>query len=145
MIGGLVVAVGAAIAAGGTFFELVQVTVRVGARAVTLHGSYFATSRGKVVAGIAIVVFVVAVAEWFRRADGLLVAFVAGLGGVAVLAFSIYDRIDVQDFVDNRPGARSGPALAICIAGGVIVLLGALVSVSYWPPAARRTRRQTSP
>jgi hypothetical protein len=146
MVGCLTVAVGAAIATGGSFLQLLQVTIRVDAlHVVTLHDSYFATNRGKLVAGIAMAVFVVGLAASLRRAEGVLLPFVAGLGGVAVLAISIYDRIDVQDFVDTRAGARSGPALTVCMAGGVIILVGALVTVSYWPREARRARRQTSP
>jgi hypothetical protein len=146
MAGCVTAVVGATIATGGAFLELVEVTFRVDARHfLTLHSSYVATSRGKVVAGIAVMVFVVALAATFRRAVGVLFAFFAGLGGVAVLAFAIYDRIDVQDFVDDRAGARLGPALPVCLAGGVIILFGALMTVSYWPRAARRARRQTSP
>jgi hypothetical protein len=145
MLGCLTVAVGAMVATVGTFLELVQVTIRVDAGPMTVHSSYFATSRGKLVAGIAIVVVVVAIAALFRRDEGVVAPFVAGLSGVAVLAISIYDRIDLQDLLDARAGARSGPALAVCMTGGVLILVGAVVTVSYWPRAARRARRQTSP
>jgi hypothetical protein len=146
IVGCITAAVGATIATGGTFLELVQVTFRVDARhSLTAHGSYFATDRGRLVAAIAIVVLVVALAASLRGGDGVLFAFCGGLGGVAVLAFAIYDLIDVQDFVDNRAGARFGPALPVCIAGGAIILIGALLTVTYWPRAARLARRQTSP
>jgi hypothetical protein len=145
MVGCVTAAVGATIAAGGTFLELVQVTIRVDAgHTLTISGSYISTNRGKVVAGIALAVFVVALASGFRRADGVLFAFVGALGGVAVLAFAVYDRIDVEDFVDQRADARLGPALAVCIAGGLVMLIGALLTTN-WPRAARRARRQTSP
>jgi hypothetical protein len=110
MVGCLTVAAGAAIATGGSFLQLLQVTIRVDAvHVVTLHDSYFATNRGKLVAGIAIAVFVVGLASSLRGAEGVLLPFVAGLGGVAVLAISIYDRIDVQDFVDTGPAHAPGP------------------------------------
>jgi NADH:ubiquinone oxidoreductase subunit F (NADH-binding) len=145
MVGCATAAIGAAIATGGTFLELVQVTIRVDAgHTLTISGTYFSTNRGKVVAGIALAVLVVALASGLRRADGVLFAFVGGLGGVAVLAFAVYDRIDVEDFVDQRAGARLGPALAVCLAGGLVMLIGALLTI-YWPRAARRARRQTSP
>lgn len=145
-VGCVTAAVGATIATGGTFLDLVQVTIRVDAQhSVTLHSTYVATDRGRLVAVIAFAMFVVALSGLFRRADDVLRAFFVGLGGVAVLAFSIYDRIDVTAFVADRTHASFGPALAVCMGGGAIILIGALLTVGYWPRAARLARRQTSP
>lgn len=145
-VGCVTAAVGGTIATGGTFLELVQVTIRVDAHhSVTLHSTYFATDRGRLVAVIAFAVLVVALSGVFRHADDVLRAFFVGLGGVAVLAFSIYDRSDVTAFVADRAHAGFGPALAVCMGGGVIILIGALLTVGYWPRAARLARRQTSP
>jgi hypothetical protein len=145
-IGCIVAAVGATIAAAGTFLDLAQVTLRLdGRRAVTLVGSYVSTNRGKLVVAIAVAVLVGALVTGFRRVDGVTFAFLAGLAGVAVTAISIYDRIDVDHFVDARPGASVGPATTVCAAGGVLIVVGALATATYWPRAARRARRQTSP
>jgi hypothetical protein len=142
-IGGIVVAVGAAIAVAGTFLNMVKVTVGVNSlRAVTLNSTttYFDTNRGKLVAAIAAAVLVVALVGLLRGATTSCPPPWPASGASRYWAFSIYDRIDVDTFIDDQRAslkgntlrslfeANVGPALYVCMGGGVLILIGALMA-----------------
>ena len=107
------VAVGAAIAIGGTFLDTYKVTVGIQSlESVNLTSTYFDADRGKVVAGIGAAVLVLALIGLLRVGDHLIPAVVAGLGGAVILGLSIYDRIDLDDFLDDQAPPAPDAGLA---------------------------------
>lgn len=140
-VGGLMVAIGAAIAIGGTFLDTYKVTVGIQSlESVNFTSTYFDADRGKVVAGSGAAVLLLALIGLLRVGDHVVPAIVAGLGGAVILGLAIYDRIDLDNFLDDKrqqiqaQASRSlfhvsfGPALYVCMGGGVIIMIGAVMA-----------------
>ena len=140
-VGGLMVAIGAAIAIGGTFLDTYKVTVGIQSlESVNFTSTYFDADRGKVVAAIGAAVLLLALIGLLRVGDHLVPAVVAGIGGAVILGLSIYDRIDLDNFLDDKrhqiqaQSSRNlfhvsfGPSLYVCMGGGVIVVIGAVMA-----------------
>ncbi len=139
-VGGAIVVLGAAVAVGGTFLDTYQVTVGVQSlESVNFTSTYFAADRGKVVALIGAAVLLLALVALLRVGHHPVPTLVACLGGVAIVGLSIYDRIDLDHFLDDKRDqlqatasptllhASAGPALSVCMGGGALIVIGAVL------------------
>jgi hypothetical protein len=83
-------------------------------------------------AGIAVVVLAILLAVGTLPRWGAF--FVVAAGGIAALV-GVADVVDVQDKVDQAGGLMSpGPAMWVCVAGGVMAVVFALLA--YFKPEA---------
>jgi hypothetical protein len=131
--GGVVAVLGGAAGIVGTLITMTTSTLGP----VSETATYFDTDRGKFVFGISIAIVVVSVIGLLKPSpNGFLVLLVL-LGGIAVTTLAVYDRIDMQNTVDELTRAGGvGAALQVtfdaglyvCIAGGVAAALGAILA-----------------
>lgn len=130
--GGVVAILGGGAAIAGTFLEMAK--IQLGPLSAT--ATYWDSDHGKLVAGIAAGVVIVAILGLLRPAPNGLVVALTFAGAATVAGIALYDRIDL----DNPDGPlsairtpaviTSGPGLYVCIAGGVIAAIGALFAAS---------------
>jgi hypothetical protein len=133
--GGVVAVLGGAAGIVGTLITMTTSTLGP----VSETATYFDTDRGKFVFGISIAIVVVSVIGLLKPSpNGFLVLLVV-LGGIAVTTLAVYDRIDMQNQVDELTRAGGVGAvlqvtfdagLYVCIAGGVAAALGAVLAAS---------------
>jgi len=141
-IAGIVAAVGGAVIAAGTLFEMVSASVGFDAASRTMVSrSYVDTDDGKVVATLGVVIVVLALATLVRPARSIMWPIVVTACALAALGLAIYDRIDLDDvgrelrsrIAHDNPAAgivhvTIGPALYVAMAGGVIATIGAVLA-----------------
>jgi hypothetical protein len=138
-VGGITVVIGAVFAIAGTFLTMVRVGVPTSSLSRTvLSQTYFESDDGKVVAAIAAVVLIVALLFLMRVGDTLVAQAAVAVGGLAILGLSIYDRVDLDNSVDDLQSSLRipraaldvsiGPAVYTCMFGGVLVVVGAVLS-----------------
>jgi hypothetical protein len=141
-VGGIVAALGGAVAIGGSLLEMAKVSIGLeNFTKVALSSTYFDTDRGKVVAAIGAAVVIVALATMVRPISRLIAPIVVAAGGLAILGFSIYDRVDLDSSTDavrhrltvNNPlsglvHVDIGPGLYVVMAGGALATIGAVLA-----------------
>ncbi len=133
--GGVVAVLGGAAGIVGTLVTMTTSTLGP----VTETATYFDTDRGKFVFGISIAIVAISVIGLLKPSpNGFLVLLVL-LGGIAVTTLAVFDRIDMQNRVDDL--AKTGgvgaalqvtfdAGLYVCIAGGVAAALGAILAAA---------------
>jgi hypothetical protein len=102
--GGVAVVIGAGVAIAGTFLNMVKVTAGINKlrTITTFTTTYFDNDRGKLVAGIAAAVLVIALIGMLRAGSSLLPAILTGLCGLAVFGISLYDRLDLDNYTQAQ-------------------------------------------
>jgi hypothetical protein len=142
-VGGIVAAVGGAVAIAGTLLELLSVGIGVSAlRTVTLSTTYFDTDDGKVVAAVAAATLILALITLVKPMSSIIPPILVAAGGLAAFGFALYDRIDLDSQTDEMRrqltrGANPyrglvnvsiGPAVYVAMAGGIIAAVGAVMA-----------------
>jgi hypothetical protein len=138
-IAGMVAALGGAVIAAATLFELVSASIGADGNQLTASQSYIDTDDGKVVAALGVIVLVVALATLVRPARSIAWPIVVTACSLGALGLAIYDWIDLDDAGDQmreRLGTSVagvvhvtiGPAVYIAMAGGVIATIAAVLA-----------------
>ncbi len=140
-VGGVVTIIGAAAAIFGTLLTMAK--LQLGALSSTI--TYWDADDGKLVAGIAAGVLLVAILGLLRPAPNGMVVVLEFTASAAVVGIALYDRIDLDNTIDTMKNSAgngalgqiasaahitAGPGLYVCIAGGVIAAIGTLVAAT---------------
>lgn len=129
--GGVVAILGAGAAIAGTFLEMA--TIELGPLSAT--ATYWDSDDGKLVAGIAAGVVLVAILGLLRPSPSGLVVALTFAGAATVAGIALYDRIELDNAdgplnAIGGPVITAGPGLYVCIAGGVVAAIGVLFAAS---------------
>jgi hypothetical protein len=138
-IAGIVAALGGAVIAAATLFEMVSASIGADGNQITASQSYIDTDNGKVVAALGVIVLVMALATMVRPARSIVWPIVVTACSLAALGLAIYDWIDLDDAgsemrehlgttVVGVVHVTIGPSVYLAMAGGLIATIGAVLA-----------------